>query len=100
MKTRTLITSAALAGAVIASATVASANPMLELMSGSSSTLVTASSATGKVTYDGPLGQWSINVTTGENVLGGSSLPSIDVNSIDTAPKGSFTPPLLSLTIM
>jgi hypothetical protein len=100
MKTRTIITSAALAGAVIASATVASANPMLELISGSSSTLVTASSATGKVTYDGPMGQWSINVTTGENVLGGSSLPSIDVNSIDTAPKGSFTPPLLSLTIM
>jgi hypothetical protein len=99
MKTKNLMTSAALAGALIASATVASANPMLELVSGSSSTLVTATSAQGKVTYDGAIGQWSINVTTGENVLGGPSLPDIDVNSIDTAPKGSFTPPLASLTI-
>jgi hypothetical protein len=100
MKTKTLMTSAALAGAFMACAAVVNANPMMELISGSSSTLVTASSAVGKVTYDGAIGQWSINVTTGENVLGGPSLPDIDVNSVDTAPKGSFTPPLFGLTIM
>jgi hypothetical protein len=99
MKRKTLMTSAALASALIACSTAVNANPMMELVSGGSSTVVTASSATGKVTYDGAIGQWSINVTTGENVLGGSSLPDIDVNSVDTAPKGSFTPPLAGLTI-
>jgi len=90
--------SAALASALMLCGT-ANANPMLELISGSFSTVVTGSSATGVVTYDGPAGQWTINVTTGENVLGGPGLPNIDTDSIDSAPKGSFTSPLASLTI-
>jgi hypothetical protein len=100
MKTKTLMKSAALAGALIASSAVVNANPMLELISGSSSTLVTASSPTGDVSFSGTIGQWSVDFASGENVLGGPSLPEIDLSSQETAAKGSFTPPLLSLTVL
>jgi hypothetical protein len=100
MKTKTLMTSAALASALIASSTVAYANPMLELISGSSSTLVTAGAPSGDVSFSGTIGQWSVDFASGENVLGGPTLPEIDVSSQETAAKGTFTPPLLALTIM
>ena len=100
MKTKTLMTSAVLAGALMACGTAVNANPMLELISGSFTTVVTQTGASGSITYSGAAGQWSINVTTGENVLGVPTLPDIDVSSLDTAPKGSFTLPLASLTIL
>jgi hypothetical protein len=99
MKAKTLMTSAVLAGAFVASTAVVSANPMLELISGSSSTLVTASSASGDVSFSGTIGQWSVDFASGENVLGGPTLPEIDVSSQETAAKGTFTPPLLGLAI-
>ena len=97
MKTKTLITSVALAGALIAGTTAVKANPELELISGTSSTLVIASSPLGVLTYDGPIGQWKINVTSGENDLGGVLDPVIDVSSLDTA-KG-YRGALSGLTI-
>jgi hypothetical protein len=99
MKTKTLMKSAALVGALMACSAVVNANPMLELISGSSSTLVTAGSAVGSISYSGTIGQWSVDFASGENVLGGPSLPQIDLSSQETAAKGTFTPPLLSLTI-
>jgi hypothetical protein len=85
MKTKTLVTTMALTGALIAATTTVKANPELELISGSSSVIVTAASADGTVTYDGPIGQWNVNVSTGENDLGGITTPMIDLNSLDTA---------------
>lgn len=94
MKTKTLMT-LAVAGALVAGATAVKANPELELISGSTTVVVVQSSPVGYVTYDGPVGQWSINVTTGVNNFGGPGNPQIDVSSLD---EGSGRP-LHSLTI-
>jgi hypothetical protein len=98
MKTKTIVMSAALVSALTLCSTV-NANPMLELISGSFSTLITGSSSVGDVTYTGTIGQWNVEFASGENVLGGPTLPEIDLGSQETAAKGSFTPPLANLEI-
>jgi hypothetical protein len=94
MKTKTLITTLAVAGALIAGTTAVKANPELELISGSNSVTLTAGNSTGQLTFIGSVGQWNLNVTTGENDLGGPNTPIIDVNSVDTATgyKGALLP--------
>lgn len=94
MKTKTLIITMAAAGALIAGATVVKANPELELISGANTITLTALNPTGQLTFIGSVGNWTLNVTTGENDLGGPNTPIIDVNSVDTATgyKGALLP--------
>jgi hypothetical protein len=86
MKTKKLISSAALAATLIAGATVVKANPELELISGSITSVLVALTPTGSITFVGSVGQWELNVSTGQNNLGsGPTSPIIDLNSVDTA---------------
>jgi len=96
MKTKTLITTVAVAGALIAGATTVKANAELELISGSSVVLV--SPAADYVPYSESVGQWNITVTFGAANLGGPGGVDIDVDSGDTAL--GYTPPLSPLTVL
>jgi len=69
MNTKTLFTTMALTGALIASTTVAKANAYLELTSGSHTSHVTSSSSLGLLTFTGAVGSWTANVTTGNATL-------------------------------
>jgi len=86
MKRTTLITTTALAGALILSGTAAKANPELELISGTVTSVLIAATPTGAITFVGAVGQWDLNVSTGQNNLGsGPASPTIDLNSVDSA---------------
>jgi hypothetical protein len=60
------------------------ANPILTLNAGMN-TVIIDGLGSGIVTYSGPVGDWTINVTTGltKPVIGSAAVPQIDVNTID-----------------
>jgi hypothetical protein len=66
MKTKTLITTVALTGALLASASVAKANAYMELISGSSSVIVPAANVgPNGISFVGTVGSWSLDIATG-----------------------------------
>jgi len=75
-----------MAAAFVMSAPQAQANSMLELISGGNT--VTVAGVAGLASYNGSVGAWNINVTTGTAapVLGPNS---IDVNSVDSTTTGT-----------
>jgi hypothetical protein len=66
MKTKTLITTVALTGALLASASVAKANAYMELISGTSSVIIPAANlGPNGITWAGTVGSWDLDIATG-----------------------------------
>lgn len=88
MKAKILTTLAMAAAAVVVSAPLAHATSELELISGAASTIITG--VNGYASYNGSLGVWNINVTTGlaAPADGIPGAPNIDLNSTDATSTG------------
>jgi hypothetical protein len=75
---------------------IANATPVLQLSSGGVTITVAdgdpldANSSAGVVTYLGPIGSWTMNVTTGQTDLGSMTAPVFDLNSTDTSSSGDI----------
>ena len=83
MTTKIITSVMVAAAALVISAPLAHANSELELISGA--TTVTVNGVSGVASYNGAVGTWDINVTTGL-ALGANN---IDVNSVDATTTGT-----------
>jgi hypothetical protein len=83
---------------IMAFPSISGATPVLQLATGdisitiSDGSLLDANSASGVVTYIGPIGNWNINVTTGQTHIGTESNPIFDLNSVDSSSTVSNAP--------
>jgi hypothetical protein len=91
MKTKTLITTVALSGALLASASVAKANAFLELISGTSTTSV-ATGISDSLSGNFSVGGWTVNTTTGTS-LGFGTILSVTESTVSggAAPTHGLT---------
>jgi len=103
MRTRTIFHPGTAAALLLGVVTQANAIPMLRLTTNTGATVTVAdgglgdsSALAGLVLFNGPLGDWNINVTTGMSkpVAGSAEQPLLDLNSINmssSGPAGSIT---------
>jgi hypothetical protein len=90
MKTKTLITTVALTGALLASASVAKANAFLELISGTSTTSI--ASGSDSVAGAFTVGGWTANVTSGTSFGFGTILSVTEsTSSFGNSPANGLT---------
>jgi hypothetical protein len=87
---------------VISFPSLAGATPVLKLSTGDASITINdgdlsdANAAAGVVTYIGPIGNWTLNVTTGQTHIGTDFYPVFDLNSVDSSTSNTTG----TLTIM
>jgi len=85
MKTKIIASAVVAAAALMVSSPLASANSELQIISGGVTN--TVAGVGGVASYNGVVGNWDINVTTG--IAGANS---IDVNSVDKTTSGTSNP--------